>query len=111
MWFQPAHHSRWLLQHPSGFGARAQAVPALRVDVVAKRSPEVIQPDQKRVLKCCLVRLGRANPVVLESTQYIRLCFFTCVCACVGIHVYVRVCERVQGKEGTETLLCYELCN
>lgn len=24
MWFKPAHHSRWLLQHLSGFGARAQ---------------------------------------------------------------------------------------
>lgn len=43
-------------------------MPTLRVDVAEKRSPEVIQPDQKRVLKCCLVRLGRANPVVLEGT-------------------------------------------
>lgn len=68
MWFQPAHHSRWWLQHLSGFGARVQAVPTPCVDVAEQQSPEVIQSDQKRVLKCCLVHLGRANLVVLEST-------------------------------------------
>lgn len=67
MWFQPAHHSHWLLQHLSGFSARAQALPTLCVDVAEQQSPEVIQSDQKRVLKCCLVHMGRANPVVLES--------------------------------------------
>lgn len=42
-------------------------MPTLCADVAGKRSPEVIEPDQKRVLKCCLVCLGRAD-LVLEST-------------------------------------------
>lgn len=40
-----------------------------------------------------------------KAWQYINLCFFTCVC------VEACVCVCVQGKEGTEALLCYELCN
>lgn len=61
VWLEQSHHSLWLLQHLSDFDARAQGVLTMCVAGTKKSSPEVMQLDQKRDLKCCLVLLGWAN--------------------------------------------------
>lgn len=59
MWFQPAHHSCWLLQHLSSFGARVHAVPTLCVDVLEKTKPWSHAAWSKEGFKMLFSTLGQ----------------------------------------------------
>lgn len=70
MWFQPAGGFTHAGCYNICLALVPGCTPCRRFVLMSwrKRSPEVMQPDQKRVLKCCLVHLGRARLVVLQST-------------------------------------------